>query len=149
MDDIDIYVSLYFSLGMSYPEILQFLARHGFIISLRTLRRKLASLHLFRRKNFTDIMDVAIFIFENVSQPGFSSGYRWMHQKCINYGFTVAREIVTALMKLLDPEGVSLRKRKRLRRRLYYALGPRIQDMSGTWIPMISCVDMAYVLMGR
>ena len=72
----------------------------------------------------TDIFDVAIYILEQVQQPGYQSGYRVMHQKCIAKGYTVSRQNVAALMSILDPEGVQLRLRHRLRRRVYFANGP-------------------------
>lgn len=41
-----------------------------------------------------------------------------------DHGVRVQRDIVLRIMRQIDPEGVTLRKAKRLRRRKYYALGP-------------------------
>ena len=47
-----------------------------------------------------------------------------MHLKCIQAGLVVSRERVRIMMKILDPEGVALRGRNRLKRRQYFASGP-------------------------
>ena len=47
-----------------------------------------------------------------------------MHQKCIEGGLRVTRKTAATIIKELDPEGVELRRRKHLRRRLYFARGP-------------------------
>jgi hypothetical protein len=39
-------------------------------------------------------------------------------------GFTVSQEDIRCLLSIQDPEGVWLRKRNRLRRRLYTNIGP-------------------------
>lgn len=47
-----------------------------------------------------------------------------MHLKCLQEGFVVRQETVRVLLKILDPNGVNLRKRRRLRRRQYFNKGP-------------------------
>ena len=48
-----------------------------------------------------------------------------MHQRLvINHGLVTTREIVRQVLKTFDPEGVELRPRHRLRRRVYRAKGP-------------------------
>jgi hypothetical protein len=49
---------------------------HRIVISMRTLKRTLARQHLFRRKNYSDLLDVAIFIHEQLEQSGSQHGYR-------------------------------------------------------------------------
>lgn len=44
--------------------------------------------------------------------------------KCIQNGFTVAQETVRHALHLIDPEGIQIRKRSRLRRRQYKNKGP-------------------------
>eukprot|EP00105_Crassostrea_gigas_P025855 XP_011446570.1 PREDICTED: uncharacterized protein LOC105341643 [Crassostrea gigas] len=51
-------------------------------------------------------------------------GYRWMHQKCLKEGMTVPRNVVYSLMQILDPMGIEVRRKGRLRRRQYFAKGP-------------------------
>ena len=115
----------YFRLGLNYADILLFLAQiHGICISMRTLKRNLRAQGLFRRRFHTDLLTVALFIEEQVSNSGHQQGYRWMHLRCIQQGMTVSRDTVQVLMQILDPIGVELRLKRRLRRREYFARGP-------------------------
>ncbi len=60
--DVEDLVKSYFRLGFSNKEILCLLAhQHGVIISKRTLQRLCRKLNLFRRKNQTDIEEIACF----------------------------------------------------------------------------------------
>ena len=112
-------------MGLSQNEMQQFLAiQHRVCISSSTLKRRLKNLKLFKRKLYSDIIDVAVFIQQEVSSSGKSHGYRWMHLKCIQSGLNVPRDTVYDLMKLLDPEGLLARRRIRLRRRVYVSKGP-------------------------
>ena len=47
-----------------------------------------------------------------------------MHLKCIQNGINIDKETVRLLLGILDPEGVEIRSRKRLQRRLYQVQGP-------------------------
>ena len=50
-------------MGLNYREIMCALAaNHRIIISLRTLKRSLRSQRLFRRKYYTDVLDIARFV---------------------------------------------------------------------------------------
>lgn len=121
----DLLIQVYFQLGLKYKEILCCLAgNHRIIISMRTLKRVLNHFRLFRRKNKSDLLDVALFIVENLETHGSHHGYRWLHLKCIQEGLTVDRETVRVLLQILDPEGVESRRRRRLKRRAYFARGP-------------------------
>lgn len=44
--------------------------------------------------------------------------------RCILEGLIVDRETVRIILKMLDPEGTDLRKRHRLKRRMYKNPGP-------------------------
>lgn len=121
----DNLVGLYFKLGLNYGEILAILAfKHDTIVSMRTLKRILKRLALYRRKNFSDVYEVAAFIEEQLGKSGRLHGYRWMHTKCIQHGYVIPKEHVRALLGILDPSGVEDRLRRRLRRRQYFAKGP-------------------------
>jgi hypothetical protein len=123
--DREALIIVYFSLGFSARDILASLAFvHGCIISQRHLRRLLKKLRLRRRKSFDDIDDVAAFISKEITKSGQLHGYRFMHLKCIKSGLNVPREVVRILLTILDPDGVSLRKSRKLIRRRYYAAGP-------------------------
>ena len=118
-------VHVYFNLGLSNREILASLALyHRIIISIRTLKRITKAIGLYRRKNHSDIVDVALFINDEIRGPGEMNGYRWMHLKCIQNGLVVTQNTVRLLMGIIDPEGVDVRKRRRLRRRRYGNPGP-------------------------
>lgn len=119
------HVRLYFELGLSNAEILAFLAlAHRTIISMSTLKRTLRRLKLRRRKDYSDLLDVAMFISKEHQTSGRLYGYRWMHLKCIQNNLRVPRDTVYEIMKILDPEGLAARKRHRLKRRQYKSKGP-------------------------
>lgn len=118
-------VSFYFHLGLSQKEIISFL-RHkdGHCLSERTLKRILRKHSLYRRKNYTNLNNIVAFIDEQVRRSGQLHGYRWMHLKCLHEGFIVKRETVRLALQLIDPDGVEIRSRRRLRRRQYSNGGP-------------------------
>ncbi len=118
-------LEVYFRLGLTYKEILLSLAVvHGIVTSLRTLKRDLKRLGLFRRKYKTDIFEVVGFVRKTILQEGNHHGYRWMHLQCIQSGLSVDRETIRLLLQVIDEEGVATRRRKRLQRRSYFAKGP-------------------------
>lgn len=100
------------------------MVNHGIYISERTLRRKLRELSLFRRKHFSDVFTAARFIEENVTSHGQLHGYRWMHLKCLQNNLVVTQETVRLLLHYIDPKGVEIRCRRRIRRRQYCSKGP-------------------------
>ncbi|XP_062422189.1 uncharacterized protein LOC134102881 [Pungitius pungitius] len=119
------YIEDYFKRGFTTDEILQLLSSlHGIVLSKRTLERILNKKQLWRRKNKTDVAEVATFIEQQLETSGQCHGYRWMHQKCWLHGIITDRETVRILLQLLDGEGVDLRSRNRLRRRVYHSCGP-------------------------
>lgn len=118
-------IHFYFVLGLRHWEILLSLSYvDGIIISLSTLRRYLRTLRLFRRKAPSDILDVATFLQDQLARYGMLHGYKLMHMKCIQAGYVVTQETIRRLLKILDPCGVQLRHRNRLRRRMYQNPGP-------------------------
>lgn len=115
----------YFRLGFEYKTILKFLAElHGIVISMSTLKRSLKGAELRRRKSKTDILEAALFIEDKISTSGAEYGYRWMHLQCTQSGLNISRDSVELMMQLLDPVGVEIRSKKRLKRRRYFARGP-------------------------
>ncbi|XP_041835311.1 uncharacterized protein LOC121635937 [Melanotaenia boesemani] len=81
-------------------------------------------MHLFRRKNQTDLGEIAAFVEGEMAGSGRLQGYRWMHQRAIQKGFVVSQEKIRLIIKTLDPEGVDRRRARRLRRRQYSCRGP-------------------------
>ena len=125
MGAVEDFVELYFRIGFTNKEILNLLAhQHHIIISIRTLKRICKKMHLFRRKNQTDLEEVAAFVEGEMAGTGQLQGYRWMHQRAIQRGFVVSQETIRLIIKILDPEGVELRRARRLRRRQYTCRGP-------------------------
>ena len=120
-DDV---VRICHSIGLKQREIVSVLStQFGYVISLRHLRRILRKLNL-RRGNISSIVDVAEFISEILNTSGQQQGYRLMHLRCTLSGLSVGMHNVRQLLKILDPEGVQLRRRRRLIRRRYYSEGP-------------------------
>ena len=105
-------VEEYFKLGFAYTEILLFLqCRHDIRLSIRQLKRILRARGLKRRGNQEDQLNVKTAIESELNGNGSCVGYRQMHQKMQKYGFAVARE--TVRIKVLDPNGVKTRSRRR------------------------------------
>ena len=64
-------IQFYFSLGLKHWEILVSLSGvDGIVISLSTLRRHLRNLRLFRRKAHSDLLDIAVFVHDQLDQYG-------------------------------------------------------------------------------
>ena len=85
----------YFSLGMNHTEILQSLVHlNNIVLSMRTLRRVLKSAALYRRKEYSDILDVSIYLMELLRNSNKSHGYKFVHLNCIQKGFVIRQETV-------------------------------------------------------
>ena len=64
-------IEFYFLLGLRHWEIWMFLkSEEGINISMSTLRRHLKSLGLFRRKAQSELLQVALFLQEQLNQYG-------------------------------------------------------------------------------
>ncbi|XP_060595300.1 uncharacterized protein LOC132749519 [Ruditapes philippinarum] len=114
----------YFLLGLNYSEILDKLKSDGQNVSLRTLKRTLKRLNLYRRVHFSDIIEVALFVMNEMQQSGMLHGYKMMHLKCLQNGYVVTQQTIRELLLIIDPIGVQQRRRNRLQRRIYSNLGP-------------------------
>ncbi|EFA07710.1 hypothetical protein TcasGA2_TC002187 [Tribolium castaneum] len=123
--EVDSLLKFYFRLGLRHAEILSFLVlRHGVFISESTLKRALRRQQLFRRKKYSRLQNVLVFLQEEIQKSGQLHGYRWMHLRCLQKGFIVRQETVRFILQIIDPVGVEYRRRKRLRRRQYFSKGP-------------------------
>lgn len=58
----------------------------GIIFRISTLKRKLKSLELFRRKTYLNILDIARFLLDQFETSCSMHGYRWMYLKCKQCG---------------------------------------------------------------
>lgn len=125
MSDLDEYIKLYFRLSFSNKEILAILAHNNqIVISVRTLKRICRRLGLFRRKNQSDLDEVLAFVQHEIMTNGQMQGYRWLHLRAVQRGFVVSQDTIRRIIKLVDPQGVELRRARRLRRRQYSCRGP-------------------------
>ena len=110
---------------------------HRIIISVRSLRNYLENKRLYRRKNYSIILDVALFIIEQVEKSSQLHGYKLLHLTCIQHGFVVNRENVRFLLSLIDPDGVKITKGKEIgfKDAIIHVMG---QITHGTWTLMTS-----------
>ena len=83
-------IVFYFMLGLRHWEIWMFLkSEEGINISIAQTK----SLGLLRRKAESDLLQVALFLQEQLNQYGMLHGYKLMHLKCIQAGLVVTHTI--------------------------------------------------------
>lgn len=119
----------YFDKGLSYLEIVNaLLIHHAIRLSVRHLKRLLQRMGLRRvryagQESSEDC--VKEIIQEELKGSGQCLGYRAMwHRLKQKYGLKVKRSDVLKYLWELDPEGVTQRKAKRLKRRRFVSPGP-------------------------
>ena len=120
-------ITEYFYAGFKYFEIVLLLcSRHNINISIRHLKRILKTNNLRRRNDVkTPLKDVEDLIRKEIKLSGQCIGYRSMWRRLIHdYKIQVKRNDVMRLIREVDPEGVSLRKAHKLKRRRYCVRGP-------------------------
>lgn len=123
--EVDHLIEEYFRLGLSQKEILSFLLlRHNICLSLRTLKRILKRKRLYKRKNYTNLEEILFFLQAELQKSSQLHGYKWMHLRCLQSGYVVTQNTVRLILSMLDPVGVEIRRRRRLRRRMYFNKGP-------------------------
>ena len=110
-------------------EIAGFLAlHHGIILSVRTVKRILKRLRLRRAKcnNESPLEEIVSVILEELENScGSFMGYRQLTRHLRQkYNLQVTRDTVMKFLRIIDPEGVECRKRRRLKRRRYITPGP-------------------------
>lgn len=139
----------YFKLGLKYSDIIKSMDElHGYVLSIRSLKRIIKKMGLHRRKYKSDILQVALFVFEECEMHGQMHGYRWMHLKCHEMELVVDQETVRVLLHIIDPKGIELRRKRRLRRRIYSIKGPNsvwhidgYDNLSKYGIKIHGCID--------
>lgn len=122
-------VRRYFSQGFTNAEITGFLAlQHGIVLSVRTLKRILQRLGLKRARynNESPLERIVAAILEELENScGSFLGYRQLTRRLRRkYNLQVRRDTVMKSLRVLDPEGVERRQRRRLKRRRYVTPGP-------------------------
>ena len=68
--------------------------------------------------------DITTAIRLELNESSANIGYRRMHKVLLSKGFISRREDVRKVMRQLDPEGVELRRKRRLCCRKYISPGP-------------------------
>ena len=125
---LDQLLSDYFTKRFTYLEMQEFLRPyHQLTISLSTIKRHLKKLNLFRRpveRIRTDDATLLAAVREELSGSRSNIGYRrvWPHLR--KTGLKVRREDVCRATLQYDPDGMSRRKWRKLRRRKYFSAGP-------------------------
>ena len=100
---------------------------HDFQISLSTLKRWLKDNNLKRRPLAavrSSNEEIRQAVEEELNGSGSRVGYRRVHRALVRKGLVVRKHDVRLLVKQQDPEGMMLRKRRRLCRRKYSNPGP-------------------------
>ena len=124
----DDLICSYFREGFSYNEIvLTLLHVHGISLCLRQLKRILARLGLKRKfgQEESPIETIVSAILKEMTCSGQCIGYRAMWRRLVySYWLNVKRDMVLDIMRIIDPDGIERRKRRRLIRRKYNAPGP-------------------------
>ena len=127
--DRDNLIRSYFLQGFTNAEIGGFLAlQHGIILSVRTVKRILKRLRLRRagRNNESPLEQIVFAIVEELENScGSFMGYRQLTRRLRRkYNLQVRRDTVMKSLRIIDPEGVECRKKRRLKRRRYITPGP-------------------------
>ena len=123
----DNLIEMYFHKSFTSMEIVgALLTLHGISVCVNTVQNVLKKRGLRRRFVETaDVLRSAILeVQRELLESGMSVGYRCMWQRLVRRGIRVKRETVAKIVKELDPDGVRIRKYKRLKRREYINPGP-------------------------
>lgn len=116
--DEDDLLRYYFYRGFKHLEIIHFLSKyHDITVSHSTLKRRLKSLGLKRRRPEYDIAEVRNAIRKLLDGPDSCRGYRSIWHTLQLNGLRVPRIVVQQELKELDPEGTRERGAHRLKRR--------------------------------
>ena len=125
-DNERVFIEKYFHRGYENKVIIDFLScYHNIHMSLATLKRRLQSYGLGRRKQNIDDDALKDLIQREMSGPGQLRGYRaiWHSLRLVHH-VHVARRRVAEILRELNPEACEQRRRRRLVRRKYSSYGP-------------------------
>ncbi|KAL3991461.1 E3 ubiquitin-protein ligase [Sarotherodon galilaeus] len=85
-------IKFYFMLGLRHGEILLSLSSwDSIVISMQTLRRNLKRMWLYWRKNESEPIEVARFLFDQLEGHGRLHGYKLHQLNCIYIGYVVTQ----------------------------------------------------------
>lgn len=119
-------ITYYFNCGYTYDAIIDFLkTHHGISISLRTLNRRLKEYNLKRKNVTVDEANVRNLVKLEMANAGEQSGYRTIwHALRIIHNIHAPREMVSRILRELNPAASDARRAKKLKRRKYLSPGP-------------------------
>ena len=128
----------YFQQGYRNDEIACFLAvHHGIILCIRTIKRILKRLSLKRasKRNQSPLESIVRAILQEIdSSSGSFLGYRQLTQRLRRkYKLNVTRDTIMNYIRIIDPEGVDNRRKRRLKRRKYTNPGPNFLSLIDGW----------------
>ena len=117
----------YFEKDYSYKMIIHLLnEKHNISISHRSLLRLLQEIGL-KRKNINERPreEIVTAIILELENSGNNLGYRSMWKRLRKvYKLSVKPKTVMKILKVVDPEGVEIRTKYRMKRRVYSVAGP-------------------------
>ena len=118
-----VVIEKYFHLGYDYKTITDLLqVYHGISMSVRTLKRRLQSDNVVKKKINVDEDLIRNIIRSEMQGPGQLAGYRKMwHILRIKHHVHAPRRLGT---QILDPDGSKARKTNKLHHRIYQSHGP-------------------------
>ena len=120
-------IKKYFLKDYFYEEIIALLKKkHNVNMSPRKFKRIIKECGL-RRKAIIESseQEIGLAILAELEGSGCNLGYRAMWQRLRKaYKFKIKQKTVSRIQKILDPEGVSERRRHRIKRRRYTTSGP-------------------------
>ena len=118
-------IKRYFWKGYIYDEIILLLQKHHHVqISKRSFLRCVNRLGLFRKNLHINSVSLLGDVQQYLKENGSSHGYRNVQQRLMSRGIQYSKEAVRIALNVLDQEGVSRRKSRRLKRRKYCNKGP-------------------------
>lgn len=113
-------IDKYFHEGYKYKEICEILAKNNHKISLGNLKVLIKGMRLKSKFVEEDINEISLAIITELEGSGRCLGYKSMWQRVrYHYGLEAQRATVLELMRVMDPEGIEIRSRYRLKRREY------------------------------
>ena len=97
---------------------------HHVQISKRSFQRSVNRLGLFRKNLHINSVSLLEDVQQYLKENGSSHGYRNIQQRLMSRGIQYSKEAVRMALNVLNQEGVSRRKSRRLKRRKYCNKGP-------------------------
>ena len=112
METINLAIFSYFEDGFTYTKILELLrVRHGYVMSLSTLKRWLRKKGMRKRPLEAiqnDTSDIFEAVRDGLSGSGADIGYRRIHKVLKSKGYICRRSDVRQIVRQLDPDGVKI-----------------------------------------